>query len=119
MSGSTEAQVARLDERLNSIEKMIAIALEEIRSASDGRKRMYEGMESTARDLLKISHRLETVENEVKAIRPTSDEYLQMRERVLGAGKLGYWLWRIGGVLLSAAAGFGAAYTYLTGRAPP
>ncbi|MFC6489667.1 hypothetical protein [Nitratireductor sp. GCM10026969] len=79
-------------------------------------RRVCEVQEATARDLIHIGHRLEAVEKEVTAIRPTSEEYRQMRERVRGAGTFGYWLFRIGGVVLSAAAGFGAAYTWLTGR---
>ncbi|MFC6488044.1 hypothetical protein [Nitratireductor sp. GCM10026969] len=119
MPGSTEAQVARLDERLNSIERLLATVVDEMKSASESRKKVYEVQEATARDLIHIGHRLEAVEKEVTTIRPTSEEYLQMRERVRGAGTFGYWLFRIGGVVLSAAAGFGAAYTWLTGRPPP
>ncbi len=105
MPGNTEAQVARLDERLNSIERLLVSLSDEMKSASDSRKKVYEAQEATARDLIRISHRLENVENEVRAIRPTSDEYLRMRDQVSGAGTLGTWLWKIGWWLLLAPGG--------------
>ncbi|WP_265518983.1 hypothetical protein [Nitratireductor luteus] len=123
MSGSTEAQVARLDERFNSLEKMLSSFTTEIRlelkSARDSRKAFHESHEATAKDILLISHRLETLEKEVTAIRPTSDEYLKMREQVRGAGTLGRWVWRIGIGVITVAGWIVGAYTYLTGRPPP
>ncbi|WP_349366794.1 MAG: hypothetical protein ABL311_04725 [Nitratireductor rhodophyticola] len=119
MPGSTEAQVARLDERLNSIERLLVSLSNEMKSASDSRKKVYEAQEATARDLIRISHRLENVENEVKAIRPTSEEYLRTRDQVRGAGTLGAWLWKVGMVLIAVAGWIVSAYTWLTGRTPP
>jgi|GEM_PF-3178291 len=119
MPGSTEAQVARLDERLNSIERLLVSLSEDMKAASDSRKKVYEVQEATARDLIRISHRLENVENEVKAIRPTSDEYLKMREQVRGAGTLGRWLWIAGGIVISGAGWLVLLYTKITGRPPP
>lgn len=119
MLGSTEAQVARLDERLNAIERLLLTLSDEMKSASESRKKVYEAQEATSRDLIRINHRLENVENEVRAIRPTSEEYLEMRNRVRGAGTLGRWLWK-GVLALFAVAGWVvSAYTWLTGRPPP
>jgi hypothetical protein len=48
-----------------------------------------------------------------------TNDVVQMRERVMGAGTLGRWIWRLGTIIVSAAAGAAAAYTSLTGRPPP
>ncbi|MGO4838127.1 hypothetical protein AB4144_38370 [Rhizobiaceae sp. 2RAB30] len=50
MAVSTEAQVARLDERLNGIERAVASILEELKAASEGRRRGYEASERVDRE---------------------------------------------------------------------
>ena len=62
---------------------------------------------------------MSTVKHKVEGMETVTDDIKIMRERARGAGTLGVWLWRIGGGILSAAGGFAAAYTWLTGRPPP
>lgn len=119
MPNSTAAQVARLDERLNSIERLLAGIAEEQKAASEGRRRGYEAQERTEREIIGITHRLAAVEKSVEAIRPTTAELERVRDRVIFAGSLGKALWTIGKTLLSAAAGAAAAWYALTGRPPP
>lgn len=119
MTASTEAQVARLDERLKSIEKTLGTIAEELKSASEGRRRGYEAQERTEREIIGINHRLDAVEKSVDAIRPTTAELERVRDRVVFAGKLGKTLWSIGKALISAAAGAAAAWYALTGKPPP
>lgn len=119
MPGSTEAQVARLDERLNGIERSVASILEELKAASEGRRRGYEASERVGREIIGITHRLVAVERSVEAIRPTTVELERVRDRVVFAGALGKALWGIGKALLSAAAGAAAAWYAMTGRPPP
>ncbi|EKF16938.1 hypothetical protein [Nitratireductor pacificus] len=119
MPGSTEAQVARLDERLNSIERLLASIAEDQKSASEGRRRSYEAQERTEREIIGITHRLAAVEKSVESIRPTTEELERVRDRVVFAGRLGQTLWSIGKALISAAAGAAAAWYAMTGRPPP
>lgn len=70
-------------------------------------------------DILSFGHRMDKLETSVDAIKPTTAEYAQVRDRVIFAGTLGKWMWSIGKVLLSVAAGFASAYYALTGRPPP
>ncbi len=119
MAVSTEAQVARLDERLNGIERAVASILEELKAASEGRRRGYEASERVEREIIGITHRLVAVEKSVEAIRPTTVELERVRDRVVFAGSLGRTLWGIGKALLSAAAGAAAAWYAITGRPPP
>lgn len=59
------------------------------------------------------------VKNKVERVEGVTDEIRALRQQALGAGTLGVWLWKIGGWVITAAAGFMAAYTWLTGRPPP
>ena len=119
MTVPIEAQVARLDERLNSIERTLSGIADAMKEATDGRRRGYEAQERTERAMIGIDHRLIAVEKSVEAIRPTTSELERVRDRVQFAGKLGSMLWTIGKGLLSAAAGAAAAWYALTGRPPP
>lgn len=93
MSESTEAQMARLDERLKSI-------FAELESARDGRKQQYESLEKLGRSLLTIEGRVVNVENSLAKASPTLDEFIVIKHKVIGAGILGKWLWVAGGSLL-------------------
>lgn len=116
---SDGAQIARLDERLNSIQHTLSTILEQQKTASEGRRRGYEAQERIEREMIGVKHRLETVEKSVDAIRPTTAELERMRDRVMFAGSLGRFLWSVGKLILSAAAGAAAAYYSLTGKPPP
>lgn len=119
MPQSTGAQIARLDERLNAIERLLASIAEDQKAASDSRRRGYEAQERAEREIIGITHRLAAVEKSVEAIRPTTAELERVRDRVVFAGRLGATLWSIGKALLSAAAGAAAAWYAMTGRPPP
>lgn len=119
MPNSLGAQVARLDERLNAIERLLAGIAEDQKAASDSRRRSYETQERTEREIIGITHRLAAVEKSVEAIRPTTAELERVRDRVIFAGSLGKAVWATGKVLISAAAGAAAAWYAMTGRPPP
>lgn len=78
-------------------------------------RRLDEVVDRTA----KLEGAVAAVERTMGEVQSVTDGVKKMRERALGAGTLGHWLIRIGGVILSAAGGFAAAYTWLTGRPPP
>jgi hypothetical protein len=112
-------RVARLAERLKSIERMLTGIAEGRRTASEGRRRGYGAQERTEREIIVINHRLLAVERHVEAIRPTTAELERVRDRVVFAGALGKTLWGIGKALIAAEAGAAATYYSLTGRPPP
>ena len=115
---STEALVARLDERLTGIGKQLDAIATEQRSAAESRRRVYEAQERTEKEIIVLTHRVTAVEKSVESIRPTTDELERVRDRVQFAGKLGAVLWSIGKALISAAAGAAAAWYAMTGRPP-
>ncbi|HWK13248.1 MAG TPA: hypothetical protein VNS02_02550 [Rhizobiaceae bacterium] len=114
-----EVEIARLDERLKSIERMLADIVSAQKEASEGRRRGYEAQERTEREVIGITHRLGAVERSVEAIRPTTAELEKVRDRVMFAGSLGRAMWSVGKALLAAAAGAAGAYYTMTGRPPP
>lgn len=74
----------------------------------------------------KIVMRQTHLEADVSSIKKKVEEHEQvtievktLRTKAQGAGTLGRWLLKAGGWLLSAAGGFAAAWTMLTGRPPP
>lgn len=116
---STEEVVARLDERLIGIGRQLDTIASEQKAAAEARRRVYEAQERTEREIIGLNHRLTAVEKSVESIRPTTEEYKQVRNNVAFAGKAGRLLWSISKQLLAAAAGAAAAWYAITGRPPP
>jgi hypothetical protein len=116
---SMDVQIARLEERLKSIEGMLTAIADEQKAAADGRRRGYEAQERTEREMIGMNYRLGAVEKSVEAIRPTTAELEKVRDRVHFAGSLGAIVWSIGKQLIAAAAGAAAVYYALTGKPPP
>jgi hypothetical protein len=119
MDEPMEVEIARFDERLKSIERMLGDIVSAQKEASEGRRRGYEAQERTEREVIGINHRLSAVEKSVEAIRPTTAELEKVRDRVIFAGSLGKAMWGVGKALLAAAAGAAGYWYAMTGRPPP
>lgn len=99
MSGeSVEVQLARVDERLTMI-------LEETKASRDSRKIQYEFMEALRLEVRSISNRVESLEKAVATAQPTISEFVAIKQKVVGAGQAGKWLWAVGVILLGIMAG--------------
>jgi hypothetical protein len=57
--------------------------------------------------------------SKAEAHEKVTNEVTTLRTKAEGAGTAGMWLLKLGGWVLSAAGGFAAAWTLLTGRPPP
>lgn len=79
--------------------------------------RGHEAAEAARLEIVTVRYRLDG--RSVDAIRPTTAEYAQVRDRVAFAGSLGKALRAVGKQLLAAAAGTAAAWYAITGRPPP
>lgn len=87
MSGeSPEVQMARIDERMKHI-------LQQLEKAEVGRKHQYEFNESINAGMQRIDTRLEGVEKSLATQAPTIQEFITIKQQVLGAGMLGRWVW--------------------------
>lgn len=94
MSGeSPEVQMARIDERMKHI-------VQQLERAEQGRKLQYEFNESMNAGMQRIDTRLEGVEKSLAVQAPTIQEFITIKQKVVGAGLLGRWLWvGLGGLL--------------------
>lgn len=96
---STEIQLARLDERM----KMLLDRMEE-NHESHVKNRAWMGQ--VDRTLHDISSRVNSVETSLAKSAPTIEEFMIIKNKVIGAGIAGRWLWiALGaslGVLISA-----------------
>lgn len=117
--GTTAERLIEVETRLETIVSKLSEIAADLKAASESRKKVYDNQESLSKQMVGLDWRIQTLEKEVAAFAPTSREYERFRERAIGAGTLGRWLWRLGGLLISAAAGAAAAWTTLTGRPPP
>lgn len=94
---SVEARLARIDERWN-------IVVEELRDAKTSRKSQYDSTEALSALIAKIDSRVANVETALASAKPTIEEFITIKHKVVGAGIAGKWLWAAGGALLGLAA---------------
>ena len=92
---STEIQLARLDERM----KMLLDRMEE-NHESHVKTRAWMGQ--VDRTLGEINHRVGSVESSLAKTAPTIEEFMVIKNKVLGAGMAGRWLWVALGAVLGA-----------------
>jgi len=97
MSDSVEVQLARVDEQL----KMV---LRNQEKDAERRKEQYEKNEARDRVVAEINTRLKSVEDTMNTQKPTIEEFITIKHKVVGAGKLGKWLWIAGAFLLGSIA---------------
>jgi uncharacterized coiled-coil protein SlyX len=116
---TTGERLARLEERTASIDRSI----EELKAqgaevSANGRQSARE-REVIRSELAATRDDIAGLHAAIAGITPTTDEYKQVRDKVVFAGRLGRTVWAIGRVVLSAAAGAAAAWYAMTGRTPP
>lgn len=111
--------VTLITNRLDSIDRSIA---EERRDSADSRRRVYEKLESQDakldsqdRKLERFDARLETLEKALLTMSPAVADYVQTKQKVVGAGRLGAGLWRLGGFVLTAASGAAGYWAWMQG----
>lgn len=104
------AALAMVAERLRSIDNQMQ---EDRRTSSASRQRMYDKLENTDNNIEKLAVRVDALERSLTSISPTVTEFLAYKEQVRGAGKLGRFLWTLGGFILTAAASVAATYAWL------
>lgn len=92
---------------------------EDRRTAADYRAGMREELGKLVIRTTQLEADMTAVKAKTDKLESATDEVVVMRERALGAGTLGRWLLRIGGILLGAASGAAGVYYSMTGRPPP
>ena len=90
---STEVQMARLEERLKVI-------LERLDEARNDQQASQQNIGLITQTLQSISSRVENVESSLATAKPTIEEFITIKHRVVGAGMMGKWVWAIAGGLI-------------------
>lgn len=83
-------------------------------TSDESRRRLHEKIDALEKTIWGLDHRLELMEKAVTSTNPVFTEYMAYKQRAIGAGMVGRWLWWLGGILISAAASAAAMYTWLT-----
>lgn len=110
MAAMDEVHVTLILSKFDEINRTLA---EDRRDSAENRRRMYERQDAIAQNVATVASRVDGLEKSVNSMSPTVAEYLEYKSQVRGAGKLGKFLWFIGGLLLSAAVSLYAGWSWL------
>ena len=97
-------------DRLKNIDETMRA---ERQSSALSRQRMYDKLEQTDDKMGKIENRVERLEHAITTMSPTVAEFLAYKAQVQGAGRLGKFLWWIGGMVLGAAVALASGWEYV------
>lgn len=100
-----------LTEGMRNIEREMA-------EARASRGRQFEKLEGIERRLDKIEFRQEAMEKNLGVMSPTVAEFATMKMQAQGAGRFGVFLWKLGGLILAAAAGAAGMWTAISNHLP-
>lgn len=87
--------------------------------ADDSRAVIHRRMDELVLRTTHLEADVGSITKKVEGMEKVTVEVTTLRTKAQGAGTLGKWLLQAGWFVLSAAGGFAAAYTWLTGRPPP
>lgn len=90
----------------------------ELQEAREGRRRTYEKLEGMEKRLDRIEFRQEVAEKNLGIMSPTVQEFATMKMQAQGAGKMGAFLWKLGGLILAAAAGAAGMWSAFSAHFP-
>lgn len=90
----------------------------ELSEAREGRRRTYEKLEGMERRLDRIEYQQETMRQTLGVMSPTVNEFATMKTQAQGAGRLGLFLWKLGGLIMAAAAGAAGMWTAISNHLP-
>ena len=107
-----DAFVAMLTSRLDTIDRSIS---EEKRDSAESRRRVYNKLEEQDRKIEAVLTRLTELERVTSSMSPTVAEYIEYKSQVKGAGKLGRFLWFLGGYILTGAATAASTWVWAKG----
>lgn len=123
MPDSMGARVARLDERLNSMDRTLSGILEALKdqnaTSSAYRSAMREELGKLVMRMTQVEADVLSAKNRLDATERVTVEVTTLKTRAEGAGTLGRWLLRIGIGVVTLAGWLIGGYTWLTGRPPP
>jgi len=96
---SNEVKLARLEERMSSL----LVVMEVLNSSNQKQLAKLDEMNIS---ILTLNNRVEKVENNLALASPTLQEFIATKNKVMGAGTLGKYVWMAIGVILSIVISF-------------
>lgn len=93
MTESVEVRVARVEENMKFLVK-------DAEQASLSRKSQYAVIEAIQSSVSNMVTTMASLEEKLDGQAPTIEEFITIKHKVVGAGRLGKWLWIVGGFLL-------------------
>ena len=105
-----DSAVLLILDRLKNIDETMRA---ERQSSALSRQRMYDKLEQTDDKIGKIENRVDRLEHAITTMSPTVAEFLSYQAQVQGAGRLGKFLWWIGGMVLGAAVALASGWGYV------
>lgn len=105
-----EVHVTLILSKFDEINRQLA---DDRRDSAESRRRMYERQDQIATNVATISNRVDGLEKSVNHMSPTVAEYLDYKSQVRGAGKLGKFLWFLGGIILTVAAALVTSWNWV------
>lgn len=79
--------------QLGKLAGQVEMIMRELEYASKERKEQVSALQNVGRDVSDISAKVKTLEQNLIKFEPTIDEFIDIKKKVIGAGKLGKWLW--------------------------
>lgn len=89
-----------LDVRLARLEEQFKFLVEEAREAKASRKGQYESTEKLSKSITTMVQDMNEVKAKLAGQAPTIEEFITIKHKVVGAGKLGKWLWAVGAFII-------------------
>lgn len=93
MSESVEVRVARLEEQLKFL-------VDDAKEAKISRKGQYDSIEALRQSVASMVGDVTDVKAKLAGQAPTIEEFITIKHKVVGAGKLGKGLWAAGAFLI-------------------
>ena len=76
------------------------LILQEMKDAKESRKTTYSAIEEIRLSASSIESRVQVLEDSLTKFTPTIEEFTLIKQKVIGAGAVGKWLWIIGVALV-------------------
>lgn len=89
-----------MEVRLARLEENFKFLVEDAKEAKHARKGQYEAIEQMSRAMSSMATEVSEVKTKLAGQAPTIEEFITIKHKVVGAGKLGRWLWGAGAFLI-------------------
>ena len=112
-------RVAKLEVHVANTREALDFLREDAKDSARTRKEMYGKLDDIVQHVTVMQSEQAAQAAKIDTIITAHREVENARNQMLGAGKLGRALWRVGGWLLAAAVSLYSFWSWLVGKPPP